>query len=99
MKVLVTFAVEAEFAPWRRLRRFRRSARTGVSSYEATLAETKIEVVLTGIGKAACEGAFIAIGFLEGREPDFVISSGLAGALRSGLSPGDLVAPRRARTL
>jgi nucleoside phosphorylase len=32
-------------------------------------------------------------------KPDLAISSGLAGALKEGLKPGDLIVPRKARTL
>jgi len=99
MRVLVTFAVEAEFAPWRKLRRFKRSGGRNVSFYEAEFSDRKLEVLLTGIGRAACERAFASIGLSQAGEPDFVISSGLAGALKNGLNPGDLVAAKKARTL
>jgi adenosylhomocysteine nucleosidase len=99
MRVLVTFAVEAEFAPWRKLRRFKRSGRRDVSFYEAEFSDRKVEVLLTGIGRAACERAFANISLSQAGELDFVISSGLAGALKNGLNPGDLVAAKKARTL
>jgi nucleoside phosphorylase len=99
MRVLVTFAVEAEFAPWRKLRRFKRSGRRDVSFYEAEFSDRKVEVLLTGIGRAACERVFANISLSQAGEPDFVISSGLIGALKNGLNPGDLVAAKKARTL
>jgi nucleoside phosphorylase len=99
MRVLVTFAVEAEFAPWRKLRRFKRSGRRDASFYEAEFSDRKVEVLLTGIGRVACERAFADISLSQAGELDFVISSGLTGALKNGLNPGDLVAAKKARTL
>jgi adenosylhomocysteine nucleosidase len=105
MNVLVTFAVDAEFAPWRKLRDFKKRAAKndsglrGAFSFVTTVGDRQIEVVLTGIGKAACEATFARHGFPQDAKPDLVISSGLAGALRDALKPGDLIAPRKARTL
>jgi len=106
MRVLVTFAVDAEFAPWRKLRDFKKkraatsdSGLRGASSFVTTLGDTQIEVVLTGIGKTACQETFAQHVFPEDAKPHVVISSGLAGALSDALKPGDLIAPRKVRTL
>jgi adenosylhomocysteine nucleosidase len=101
MRVLVTFAVDAEFAPWRKLRKFRKasSKRYQSSSYVGEIGDHLIEVILTGIGKAACQAALIEIDATASKKPDLLISSGFAGALRDPLRPGDLIIPRKARTL
>jgi adenosylhomocysteine nucleosidase len=99
MRVLVTFAVEAEFAPWRKLRRFRKIAFHSASSFETVFADNRLEVSLTGIGRAQVDEALLKSGLLSNRKPDLVISSGLAGALKEGLRPGDLVVPQKVRTL
>jgi adenosylhomocysteine nucleosidase len=105
MRILVTFAVEAEFAPWRKLREFKkRPVEKGptsqrVSSSKTTFGDNDVQVLLTGIGNAACRETLAKNSFLEGGKPDLVISSGLAGALKEGLRPGDLIVPLKARTL
>jgi adenosylhomocysteine nucleosidase len=105
MRILVTFAVEAEFAPWRKLRKFdeMRVGRRGESEYarlwETLIGDTSVSVYLTGIGRVLPREA------IEIREAFFTsklslaISSGLSGALKEGLKPGDLIAPQKARTL
>src|SRR6267378_1681362 len=105
MRILVTFAVEAEFAPWRKLREFKkRPADDGptlqrVSSFKTTFGDNDVEVLLTGIGNAACGVTLAKNSLLQDGKPDLVISSGLAGALKERLKPGDLIVPLIARTL
>jgi nucleoside phosphorylase len=101
MKVLVTFAVDAEFAPWRKLRKFRKSnaESSGRLRFAATVEGLNVEVQLTGIGRKACETAVSEFDFSGESRPDLVISSGLAGALREDFNPGDTIVPLRIRTL
>ena len=99
MRILVTFAVEAEFAPWRKLRSFKRSGRKDLCSFEADLADKKLEIVLTSIGRAACQATLAHIDPSQAGGPDLVISSGLAGALRNVLNAGDMFVAKKARTL
>jgi adenosylhomocysteine nucleosidase len=99
MRILVTFALEAEFAPWRKLRAFRRTARTQHAVlYESFQGEHHVTVALTGMGTAS---ATAALRELESSKisPHVVISSGLAGALSGRLSIGDLIAPKTTRSL
>ena len=105
MRILVTFAVEAEFAPWRRLRKFSKSTRlaarfSGATSvYESGTGEDRIEILLTGIGRNSCERIFGHNTIVQAERPDIVISSGLAGALKQSFKPGDVVVARKTRTL
>ena len=103
MNVLVTFAVEPEFAPWRKLRDFKERVVKNVSgpraSFFASIGDKQVEVVLTGIGENACNETLVRRDIPGGQKPDLVVSSGLAGALSLNLKPGDLIAPRKARTL
>ena len=100
MRILVTFAVEAEFAPWRKLRTFKRSGRKDLCSFETGLADKKLEIVLTGIGGVACQDTLAHIDPPQATGgPDIVISSGLAGALRNVLNTGDIFVAKKARTL
>ena len=97
MRILVTFAVDAEFAPWRERHKF---ATTPIelpdryfkeSFFTATIGNTDVTVYLTGIGWTVAE---YGLRMLFGRTLDVLVSSGLAGALKSEYAKGDVVAPR-----
>src|SRR5260370_33397209 len=92
MKILVTFAVEAEFAPWRRLRQFSQSNLGGVRAYSAQMKDGELVVLLTGVGgrRAWAEAAKV----IWDGNVDVGISSGLAGALRGEQGPGERVAAK-----
>jgi adenosylhomocysteine nucleosidase len=98
MRVLITFAADAEFAPWRQLRKFRKTSGNGSGAprFGTAIGDTGLEVLLTGIGRVACEQALAKA---TDEKPDLVISSGLAGALVDRLKPGDIITPAKARTL
>lgn len=91
MRILVTFALNAEFAPWRRLQHFRRLTLATPSLYEARIGEADVRVVLTGVGAAHARRA-MQIALVE--RPDFCIASGLAGGLRLGQRSGEVLAAR-----
>ncbi|PYT81437.1 MAG: hypothetical protein DMG40_09800 [Acidobacteria bacterium] len=101
MRILVTFALEAEFAPWRKLRSFDRKplANGRITFFCGAFGEDSVEVLLTGIGGLRCEETLEAYDALLGGKPDCLISSGLAGALKNVLKPGDLFVPETVRTL
>src|SRR6202045_5408488 len=99
MRILVTFAVEAEFAPWRKLREFKKRTLENGSSFKTTFGDNDLEVLLTGIGHAACGVTLAKKSFLQEGKPDLVISSGLAGALKGGVTPVRLIVPLKAGTL
>jgi len=98
MRVLVTFAVEAEFAPWRRLHAFRRkesvrgSRRAGSDvCYSSRIDDLQLDVYLTGVG---WKGARTFLSALLKEKPDLCISSGLAGGLKPELKSGEIVVAR-----
>lgn len=96
MRVLVTFAVDAEFAPWRKLRRFRSIDYDGLRLWRTDVEEMEITALVTGMGQ---QSAARAMGLMmrmadDDRHFDICISSGLAGALQEGLAPGDIIAPQ-----
>ena len=92
MRILVTFAVEAEFAPWRKMRAFVPSARGNVQAYTARFQDAEVIVLLTGVsGRRAWAEATSII--WDGNV-DVCVSSGLAGALRKQHRPGDVLVPR-----
>jgi adenosylhomocysteine nucleosidase len=104
VKILVTFAVDAEFAPWRKRNDFKIVTRTysgqdsSLKLYRAEGDGVEVDVLLTGIGWSPAAAASM-VEELETRKPDVCISSGLAGALRSDFHLGEvLVAARVVRS-
>jgi adenosylhomocysteine nucleosidase len=98
MRILVTFAVEAEFAPWRRRHRFRRkeivgSRHNGGSDtwYKCEADDVCLDVYLTGVG---WRGSRAVLASLLKKKPDLCISSGLAGGLNPSLKSGEIVVAR-----
>jgi adenosylhomocysteine nucleosidase len=96
MRILVTFAVEAEFAPWRKVRPFMSSTRGNVEAYTMRLHDAEVIVLLTGVGgrRAWAEATSI----IWDGNVDVCVSSGLAGALRKQHCPGDVLVPREVHT-
>ena len=95
MRVLVTFALDAEFAPWRKLRTFTSIDYDGLQLWRSRAGNTEITALLTGIGKQASAqamGLMMAMAD-EDKHFDVCISSGLAGALCETLAVGDIIAP------
>ncbi|HYR91639.1 MAG TPA: hypothetical protein VE422_46730 [Terriglobia bacterium] len=91
LRIIVTFAVRAEFAPWRRLRRFKRLRESGASIYSTQSGEGEIYVVLTGIGT---RGARTELHKLLARPTDICVVSGLAGSLKSQHAAGTILVAR-----
>lgn len=90
MRILVTFAVRAEFAPWQRRRNFLRVPGEA-PVFEAAFGGAQVRAILTGMGQ---DYAQIAARKCFGYRPDICISTGLAGSLRPGSRPGDILAAR-----
>ena len=96
MRVLVTFAVPAEFASWKRRHKFSRlpNLPTGLDfkrcpMFLARLGETEIVVALTGIGPVRARRA---ARYALQSAPDVCISSGLAGAVKESYKRGEVLA-------
>jgi adenosylhomocysteine nucleosidase len=94
--VLVTFAVNEELAPWRKLRAFRSIDHDGLQLWRTNIGETDVTAMITGMGTQAAAQAMDLMMKMadDGRYFDVCISSGLAGALREGLFPSAIIAPR-----
>jgi adenosylhomocysteine nucleosidase len=99
MLILVTFAVDVEFSPWRKRRKFRRVSDSGFASTLGGESDHEVVVLLTGIGAAAAEAAIARSAYFASARPDVLISSGFAGALKTQFAPGTIVAPAKTRTL
>jgi adenosylhomocysteine nucleosidase len=94
MNILVTFAVDPEFAPWPKLRKFQK-----ISAGDFTLQRTQIETatidfLVTGMGPVHADRALQAIDLSSYCA---VIAAGFAGAVVPGLSVGQIVAPQKIR--
>src|ERR1700733_10657526 len=88
MKILVTFAVRAEFAPWRRRRNFMRLPGEW-PVFETMFGGVQVRAILTGNGQDhALSPAKWALAY----KPDMCISTGLAGSLHEDYRPGDILA-------
>jgi adenosylhomocysteine nucleosidase len=93
VKILVTFAVDAEFAPWRRMRDFRKGKEESLDIYRDEIDGVEVLVVLTGIG--AKDAWANATKILWGDFDGACISTGLAGALRREHIQGEILVARR----
>jgi adenosylhomocysteine nucleosidase len=97
VRVLVTFALAQEFAPWRKQGGFRPVALPAAEAYRRQSGDIEVMALVTGAGpENAAREAARALG--DGRY-DLVISSGVAGGLRPEHRPGVVLAARRVRRL
>jgi len=102
MRILVTFAVEAEFAPWRSRHPFvpyefdDAGKRREFDVYRANIGLNEMTVLLTGMGG---QNALNAMRTIPLETIDLCIATGLAGALAPDLKPGSIVAGRRCEAL
>jgi adenosylhomocysteine nucleosidase len=102
MRILVTFAVEAEFAPWRSRHPFvpyefdDAGQRREFDLYRANIGSNEVSVLLTGMGGQNASSAMRTIAL---EITDVCIATGLAGALDRSLKPGSIVAGRRCEAL
>ncbi len=89
MRILVTFAADAEFAPWRRIREFLRQEGDGAPLYRATIGSAEVLVGITGMGP---DIPAFRLGTLLAKGPNVCISSGLAGGLKSRFQHAEILA-------
>lgn len=89
MRILITFALESEFAPWRNLRTFVREPGAAPVAWRTNIGSAEVRVALTGMRCARWSRQARQHTF-EGA-PDLCISAGLAGGLRPDLRSGDVV--------
>jgi adenosylhomocysteine nucleosidase len=92
MRILVTFAVEAEFAPWRKVRQFVRQTDGSAEYFAARIGDANVNVVLTGVGGKSAWLETTKI--VWDGNVDICVSSGLAGALRAEYQLGDILAAK-----
>jgi adenosylhomocysteine nucleosidase len=96
MRILVTFAVEAEFAPWRKLRTLEPVNLQGLEMFRTQIGRATVDFVVTGMGmENAGRSAEIAMS-----SPRTVcIASGFAGSLKPAHKVGDILVARAVQHL
>jgi adenosylhomocysteine nucleosidase len=94
MKIVSTFAVASEFAPWRHMRAFHRVDADRTPVYAARLGSNVIYAVITGIGMRNIDGRFERL--LS--DADVCIASGLAGGLKATHRTGAVLVARSVTT-
>jgi len=88
VKVLVTFALETEFASWFRQGAFARLANLDFPAFESSRGEMQIRVAITGMGRERAQR--VAREALRW-QPDVCIAAGFAGGLKSAFRAGDVL--------
>jgi adenosylhomocysteine nucleosidase len=102
MRILVTFAIKAEFSQWSSRHPFvpyefeNWETRREFDLFKANIGTDEITVLLTGIGAESAAKAILSIPL---EVHDVCISSGLAGSLDAALTPGDVVVARATETV
>lgn len=92
MRILVTFALEPEFAPWRASREFIPQNVGGLKLWKSNIGNSEIFVILTGIGDNSANVMGLMMREADNnRYFDVCVSSGLAGALRPDCRLSDIV--------
>src|SRR5262249_47978848 len=91
MRIVSTFAVPSEFAPWRRMRAFQRKDSGKIPIYHAQIGDAEVYAVITGIGMRNIRDQFE--GLLKA-SADICIAAGLAGGLKKEHSAGTVLIAR-----
>jgi adenosylhomocysteine nucleosidase len=94
VKILVTFALENEFGPWRAMHKFRESTWGKADVFAAEIGGADVAVLLTGVGQRPAKLALSKIAWGETGTLEYCISSGLAGGLRPEYSIAQVMAAR-----
>jgi adenosylhomocysteine nucleosidase len=89
MRVLVTLAVEAEFAPWRKLRAMRHNKVGEITVSQAEIGRASVDFVVTGMGG---ENARRVADVVMAQPYTFCIAAGFAGALNPEHAIGSILA-------
>jgi adenosylhomocysteine nucleosidase len=88
MRILVTFAVDAEFAPWRRIRDLETIEDGDLTLHRAQIGRAQVDFVITGMG---VENAGRVAAKAMKSAYHICISSGFAGGLSDKVKVGDIL--------
>src|SRR5215467_410407 len=90
MRILVTFAVDAEFAPWRKLRNLEEIRIGDVLLKRAQMGRAQVDLVVTGMGVENATRVTEAV-MAANSSYQFCVSAGFAGGLGDKYSIGDIL--------
>jgi adenosylhomocysteine nucleosidase len=96
MRILVTFAVDAEFAPWRKLRTLRSVVAGGGEMFQTQIGRAIVDFVVTGMGM---ENAHLGAEAGMSVPHTICIASGFAGSLKPTHKVGDVLVARAVQQL
>lgn len=96
VKILVTLAVDAEFAPWRKIRKFELVRAGAITLRRTQIAQVTADFVITGMGQ---ENARRVSSEVMAAPYTMCIASGFAGALKEHQNVGDIVVARTVQQL
>lgn len=91
MNILITYAVESEFAPWRALN-MERVTIGNITLQRVLMGQATVDFVITGMGAVNAERVADAV---ISETYSFCIISGFAGALNPSVKLGDIVTCER----
>ena len=94
MRILITFAVEPEFAPWKKSRKFIDTAVGGVRICSTSISGNDVDVVVTGMGPVNARRSVEAV---MSCSHAMCVSSGFAGSLQSEHAVGDVLIAKSVR--
>jgi adenosylhomocysteine nucleosidase len=92
LKILVTFALENEFVPWRAMHDFRDAKWGNADVFSSAIGGADVAVLLTGAGPRAARAAISKLAWGDSGTLEYCVSTGLAGALRSEYSIAQVLA-------
>ncbi len=96
MRILVTFAVEAEFAPWRKLRTLEPVHLDGLEMFRCQIGRATVDFLVTGMGM---ENANRRTELAMATQHTICIASGFSGSLKETHKVGDILAARAVQQL
>jgi nucleoside phosphorylase len=97
LKIIVTFAVGAEFATWRRISHFEPSPGAGIPTYVMRTPGAEVHAVITSIGVRSARQELQDMFFASPRA-DLCIASGLAGGLRNNYGVGEILVAKAVKS-
>ena len=98
MKIVVTYALENEFAPWRAMRHFDATRWGKATVYCAGIGGAEVGVLLTGVGPRIAALHAQDVVQSDGHSIQFCVSAGLAGALKPQYAIGQVLAAGEVRS-
>ena len=91
IRIVVTFAVQQEFAPWRRIREFIRVRSSEVPIYFTDCGGAEVKVLITGVGT---RNAHAELRRMLTQPTDACVVCGLAGSLKRQHPVGTILAAK-----